>query len=80
MGDSDYGLVTEFRTGKSKKARKAAQAQERQIAFQKQKEEQRLAESTDEVAKRKAVAKGKGAGRSLLTSSTPSASNTQLGE
>jgi hypothetical protein len=66
----------EFRSGKSKKARKASQEQARQIAFQQQKEDKRLAVSTDEVAKRKAIAQGKGAGRSLLTATSPTGTPT----
>ena len=58
-------------SGKSQKARQESQKQEQQIAFQQQKEDLRLATSEDEVAKRKAIAKGKTTGRSLLTATSP---------
>lgn len=61
----------EIRSGKSQKARQAAQAQERQIASQRQKEELRRSESEDEIARKRVTAKGKTAGRSLLTATSP---------
>jgi len=54
-----------FSTGKSA-AKRAQGRQEEQIAAQRQKEEARLAEETDEVARRKALAKSGTAGRRSL--------------
>jgi hypothetical protein len=65
-----------FSSGKSQKARQVAQKQEQQIARQQQKEDSRLASAKDEVAKRKAIAQGKGAGRSLLTATSPTGTGT----
>lgn len=66
-----FGRRLEFRSGKSKAARKATQEQERQVAHQQQKEDIRLAEAEGEVGKRKFLAKSKTAGRSLLTATSP---------
>jgi len=64
-----------FSSGKTAKERKAAQEQQKQIDMQRQKEESRLAALKGDVAKRKAMAKGKGAGRSLLTATSPTGVN-----
>lgn len=65
----DAGL--RFSSGKSQKARQEAQRQERQIASQRQKEDLRRSEAEDEIARKKATARGKGQGRSLLTATSP---------
>ncbi len=61
----------EFRSGKSKKARKAAQQQEQQILRQQQREDIKVTEAQSEIGKRRALAKSKTAGRSLLTATSP---------
>ena len=47
-------------------------AQEEQIAKQKQAEDLRLAEAKDETERRKALAKGRSGGRSLLVATSES--------
>lgn len=49
---------------------RAAKAQEEALAKQKQKEDLRLAEADDEVSRRKALAKSRAQGRSLLVATS----------
>lgn len=50
--------------------RESLRRQEEQIASQKQKEDVRLSEADDAVARRKALAQSRGAGRSLLVATS----------
>lgn len=73
-------MTNTFSTGKSA-AKRAQRTQEEQIAKQKQVEAQDLAETEDELARRKAVAEsGKGGRRSLIrTSETGTQPRENLG-
>ena len=69
MGDT-------FSTGKSS-AKRAQQRQEEAIAKQKQVESQSLAEKDDEIARRKALAKGGSGRRSLIKTSEAGATGSR---
>lgn len=74
---ADIGSGARFlRTGASGKARDAKAAQTEIINKQRQKEQRTLAERTSELATRRALPKSKGAGRSLLTATSPAGSST----
>lgn len=63
-----------------KQSKKAQRQQENLIKQQKQLETARLAESQDEVARRRQTAKGRTGGRSLLVQTSPTgAQSTTLG-
>jgi|ETNvirome_6_1000_1030641.scaffolds.fasta_scaffold01665_4 hypothetical protein len=68
-------LAKPLRTGKTKATREAKEA----IAKQSQTEAAALAEADDEIARRKAVAGSKRAGRGSLIRSTGSGTATNLG-
>ncbi len=75
--DPDPGHV--FRTGRTA-ARKAQEKQSLLIERQRQREEIKLAESEDEIARRKALAKsGKAGRRSLIQTSEAGVGATNLG-
>lgn len=68
-----------FRTGKTS-SKKAKEKQSLLLERQSQREEIRLAESDDEIARRRALAKGsKGGRRSLIKTSETGAGATTLG-
>lgn len=67
-----------FRTGRTS-AKKSQEKQSLLIEKQRQKTELDLAESSDEVARRRALAKSKTAGRGSLISSANSSKSNNLG-
>ncbi len=74
-GKPGFSLEGPIRTGKTKKEREAKQA----IQKQSQTEAAALAEADDEIARRRAVAGSKRAGRGSLIRSTGSGTATNLG-
>lgn len=69
------GIEKPLRTGATSAQRDVA----KQTALQQQKEQARLLETEDEIARRKAGAGARGAGRGSLIRSSPSALATNLG-
>lgn len=65
-------------TGKDA-AKKARRQQEGDLAKQRQIEKARLSEEEGEISRRRALAKGRGAGRSLLIKTSQTGQNSTLG-
>ena len=65
--------------GESNSAKEARRKQQEALARQEQREKVRLAEADSEVAKRKAMAGSKGAGRRSLIKTSPTGLSQNLG-